>query len=74
MLNISTNQFKKKVKALGPCRMPLHLCKVYKHNNPVYTCFLDASKAYDRVNHWTLFRKLLNRSIHILIVRILMFW
>ena len=43
--------FRKNVKALGPCRMPLHLCKVYKHNNPVYTCFLDASKAYDRVNH-----------------------
>ena len=46
------------------------------HNSPVYTCFLDASKAYDRVNHWTLFRKLLNRSIHILIVRVLiiMYW
>ena len=44
------------------------------HNSPVYTCFLDASKAYDRVNHWTLFRKLLNRSIHILIVRMLMYW
>ena len=28
---------------------------------------------YDRVNHWTLFRKLLNRSIHILIVRMLMY-
>ena len=41
------------------------------HNSPAYTCFLDASKAYDRVNHWTLFRKLLNRSIHILIVRML---
>ena len=44
------------------------------HNSPVYTCFLDASKAYDRVNHWTLLRKLLNRSIHILIVRMLMYW
>ena len=21
------------------------------HNSPVYTCFLDASNAYDRVNH-----------------------
>ena len=21
------------------------------HNSPVYTCFLDTSKAYDRVNH-----------------------
>ena len=40
----------------------------------MYTYFLDASKAYDRVNHWTLFRKLLNRSIHILIARMLMYW
>ena len=44
------------------------------HNSPVYTCFLDVSKAYDRVNHWALFRKLLNRSIHILIVRMLIYW
>ena len=43
------------------------------HNSPVYTCFLNASNAYDRVNHWTLFRKLLNRSIHILIVRMFMY-
>ena len=26
------------------------------YNNPVYSCFLDASKAFDRVNHWTLFK------------------
>ena len=32
------------------------------YNSPVYSCFLDASKAYDRVNHWTLFNKLLKRS------------
>ena len=29
------------------------------HNTPVYTCFLDARKAFDRVNHWTLFTKLM---------------
>ena len=44
------------------------------HKSLLYTCFLDASKAYDRANHWTLFRKLLNRSIHILIVKMLMYW
>ena len=38
------------------------------------TCFLGVSKAYDRVTHWTLFRKLLIRSIHILIVTMVMFW
>ena len=25
-------------------------------NSPVCTCFLDTSKAYNRVNHWTLFK------------------
>jgi hypothetical protein len=26
-----------------------------QNNSPVYVCFLDASKAFDRINHWTLF-------------------
>ena len=43
-------------------------------NSPVFTCFLDASKAYDRVNHWTLFKNLLKRSVSIIVVRMLMFW
>ena len=44
------------------------------YNSPVYSCFLDASKAYDRVNHWELFKKLLKRSNSVIILRILMFW
>ena len=44
------------------------------HNTPVYTCFLDASNAFDRVNHWTLFTKLIYSGIPLLIVRILVFW
>ena len=43
-------------------------------NTPVYTCLLDASKAFDRVNHWTLFAKLINTQVPILIVRVLLFW
>jgi len=29
-------------------------------DSPVYLCFLDARKAFDRVNHWTLHRELLD--------------
>ena len=44
------------------------------HNTTVYTCFLDASKPFDRVNHWTLFTKLIYSGISLLIVCILVFW
>ena len=38
------------------------------------TCLLDASKAFDRVNHWTLFAKLIDAHAPLLIVRVLLFW
>ena len=40
----------------------------------VYICFMDASKAFDRINHWYLFDKLLKRGIPKLIVRFLSVW
>ena len=40
------------------------------YNSPVYTCFLDASKAFD---HWTMFKKLILRGVPIIIVRMLCF-
>ena len=44
------------------------LIKYYTdQNTPVYTCLLDASKAFDRVNHWTLFAKLIESHIYIYI-------
>jgi retron-type reverse transcriptase len=45
-----------------------------KNSSPVIICFLDASKAFDRLNHWTLFKKLLDRKIPSFWVRILMCW
>ena len=45
-----------------------------RKNSSVYTCFLDASKAFERINHWTLFQKLIDCKVQLLIVRILVFW
>ena len=42
--------------------------------SPVYLCFLDASKAFDRVNYWKLFNKLLTRGTPGYIVKLLMYW
>ena len=40
---------------------------------PVYMCFLDAIKAFDRVNHWTLAKKLLDRCVPLHIVKLFIF-
>ena len=44
----------------------------YKQNSsPVFICYMDATKAFDRVNHWLLFKKLLDRNMPLHIVRLL---
>ena len=76
-LHTQENQFGfKKKHSTDLCRFTVKSTIKYSnmYNSPVYSCFLDASKAYDRVNHWTLFQKLLKRLISVIIVRILMFW
>ena len=37
-------------------------------------CFLDAKKAFDRVNHWTLAKKLLDKNVPLHIVKLFIFW
>ena len=44
------------------------------HSSPLFICFLDASKAFDKINYWLLFRKLLKRNIPVFFVRLLAFW
>ena len=44
------------------------------YSSPVYVSMIDSSKAFDRVNHFHLFDKLLKRNIPRLIVRFLFTW
>lgn len=46
----------------------------HAHSGPVFACMLDASKAFDRINHFHLFDKLLARKFPKLIVRLLYTW
>ena len=45
-----------------------------QNNSPVFLCYLDAKKAFDRVNHWKLFDKLLRRGMDVVIVKLLIAW
>ena len=43
-------------------------------NMSVFVTFLDASKAYDKIDHWQLFKKLFNIHVPVFIVNILVYW
>ena len=46
----------------------------HNQDTPVYMCFLDAKKAFDRVNRWMLAKKLLYRNVPLHIVKLFIFW
>ena len=46
----------------------------HKQGSPVYCAFLDASKAFDQVNYYMLFKKLIKRNMPPCFVRILYYW
>ena len=70
-LNLQFN-FKAKVSS-DMCIFTLKqlISSYHKQSSPVYCAFLDASKAFDRVNHYILFKKLIERNMPTCFVRIL---
>ena len=64
-----------------PQHWPVYLCtaRIYwilqeQRNYGIYVTFLDASKAFDRLNYWLLFDKLLKKPVPLLIIKLLCFW
>lgn len=45
-----------------------------KLGSPMFVCFLDASKAFDRLNHVKLYKKMIARGIPVYLVNLLAFW
>ena len=73
----SDNQFGfKKKTGTDMCLYVLkEMTSSYKRaNSSTFMCFLDASKAFDKVNHRKLFNKLKQRKVPMVIIRILSFW
>lgn len=73
----SSNQFGfKKGLSTDTCVFTLRMIIEYYQSlsSPVYAVFLDASKAFDKINHWTLFYKLLNRKVPVRIVNMMYIW
>ena len=48
--------------------------KLYTTTQSGIYLFLDASKAFDKINHFKIFQKLLDRKTPKAVVRLLLFW
>ena len=46
----------------------------HRLNTPIYICFIDASKAFDRIDYHTLFKKLMKHGTPLYLVKFLCYW
>ena len=84
MLNIITNEHDadkyqfgfRKGHLTGQCTSVLKNVVEYYSTlgSHVFTCFVDFTKPFDRVNYWKLFNKLLDDNIPYNVVALLSFW
>jgi len=52
-----------------------HTVDYYRgHGSHVFVCFIDFSKAFENVNYWKLFYKLLDDNDSSIAVRVLAYW
>ena len=76
-LYTNDNQFSYKVKhSTDMCIFTLKSIIDYyiSSSSPVYLCYIDASKAFDRINFWNLFHRLIDRNVPVIFVRFFMVW
>ena len=45
-----------------------------RRSTTVFVTFLDASKAFDRIDHWRLFTKLIDKHVPLFVIKLLVFW
>ena len=76
-LNTCVNQFGYKKKTGTDLCLYAFKEIIDSYNNAdsnIYCCFLDASRAYDRVSHKTLFNMLVSRNVPRIFIRLLAYW